>query len=112
MSQKQLADSLKKYEAEISKWLSGTHNLTLKTISKLESVLPINIINPEIIECVTNHYSTQDYSDHVNIKANLPLEKEYISRYGLHIGSYLAAVGSLSVNKDNDVTLVSEKRAA
>jgi ribosome-binding protein aMBF1 (putative translation factor) len=39
MTQKELADRLGKKPSEISKWLSGTHNLTLRTIAKLEAVL-------------------------------------------------------------------------
>lgn len=53
--QKKLADDLKKTQPEISKWLSGTHNLTLRTISKLEAALDIEIINPEIIKFVRKH---------------------------------------------------------
>lgn len=43
-SQKDLAQALGKSEAEISKWLSGTHNLTLKSLTKLEVVLQEDII--------------------------------------------------------------------
>ncbi len=39
MEQKDLAKALGKTESEISKWMSGTHNFTIKTISKIESVL-------------------------------------------------------------------------
>lgn len=44
MSQKDLADKLGKRESEISKWLSGSHNLTLKSIAKIESVFGQDII--------------------------------------------------------------------
>lgn len=44
-TQKDLADLLGKSESEISKWLSGTHNFTLKTLSKIESVLGGKICN-------------------------------------------------------------------
>ena len=37
--QKTLALSLGKSEAEISKWMRGTHNFTLKTLAKIEVVL-------------------------------------------------------------------------
>ncbi len=37
--QKALAKALGKSESEISKWMTGTHNFTLKSISKIESVL-------------------------------------------------------------------------
>lgn len=44
LKQKDLADKLGKSEAEISKWLSGTHNFTLRSIAKIEAVLNENII--------------------------------------------------------------------
>ena len=43
-TQKDLAKALNKSEAEISKWLSGVHNLTLKSLTKLETVLGEDII--------------------------------------------------------------------
>lgn len=43
-SQKKLAKVLSKSEAEVSKWLSGTHNLTLRSIAKLEAALGKDII--------------------------------------------------------------------
>jgi len=39
LTQKDLAKMLGKEESEISRWLSGTHNFTLKTIAKLEIAL-------------------------------------------------------------------------
>lgn len=39
MDQKSLANRLNKNESEISKWLSGSHNFTLKTLAKIEEVL-------------------------------------------------------------------------
>ena len=44
MDQKQLAIALGKHESEVSKWLTGTHNFTLKTISTIESVLENKIV--------------------------------------------------------------------
>jgi antitoxin component HigA of HigAB toxin-antitoxin module len=44
MLQKDLANLLGKSEAEISRMLSGTHNLTIKSISKIEAVLEAKII--------------------------------------------------------------------
>src|ERR1035437_3078649 len=51
-SQKDLADILEKEESEISKWLSGNHNFTLKSIAKIESALDQQLIftREEIIE--------------------------------------------------------------
>lgn len=45
MSQKDLADKLNKKESEVSKWLSGTHNFTIKTIAKIEDVFDDKLIN-------------------------------------------------------------------
>lgn len=46
MKQRDLAISLGKSEAEISKWMRGTHNFTISTIKSIEGVLgePIIII--------------------------------------------------------------------
>lgn len=48
LNQKYLSEKLNKTDAEISKWLSGKQNITLRTISKLEAALSIDLINPEI----------------------------------------------------------------
>jgi transcriptional regulator with XRE-family HTH domain len=45
VSQKELAKLLGKSESEISKWMTGTHNFTLKTLSKIEDILGEPIIN-------------------------------------------------------------------
>ncbi|GAF05871.1 helix-turn-helix domain-containing protein [Saccharicrinis fermentans] len=37
--QKDLAKALGKTESEISKWMTGTHNFTMKTLTKIEAVL-------------------------------------------------------------------------
>lgn len=42
--QKYLAAKLGKSESEISKWMTGTHNFTIKTIAKIESVLGESVI--------------------------------------------------------------------
>ena len=44
MSQKDLAHRLGKTETEVSRWLSGTHNLTLATICKISSALGADVI--------------------------------------------------------------------
>ncbi|HTI09700.1 MAG TPA: helix-turn-helix transcriptional regulator [Puia sp.] len=43
-TQKDLAKKLNKNPSEINKWLKGNHNLTLKTIAKLEAELGEPII--------------------------------------------------------------------
>lgn len=42
--QKLLAEKMGKTEAEISKWINGNHNFTLKTISKLEAAFDADIL--------------------------------------------------------------------
>jgi len=44
MKQCDLAKALGKTETEVSRWLSGTHNLTIATIAKIASVLDDDII--------------------------------------------------------------------
>ncbi len=45
MKQKDLAAKLGKSEAEVSKWLAGMHNFTLRSIAKLEAALEGEIIS-------------------------------------------------------------------
>ncbi len=44
LKQKDLAAMLDKNESEISKWMRGTHNFTLDTISAIESALGVRIL--------------------------------------------------------------------
>ena len=44
MSQKDLAKRLGKTETEVSRWLSGTHNLTLATICKISAALEADVV--------------------------------------------------------------------
>jgi transcriptional regulator with XRE-family HTH domain len=47
ISQKEFAEQLGKTSSEISKWLSGTHNLTMKSIIKMELILDTDLIHVE-----------------------------------------------------------------
>ena len=44
MTQKDLAKHLGKTETEVSRWLSGTHNLTLSTICKISAALEEELV--------------------------------------------------------------------
>lgn len=44
LKQKDLANMLGKKESEIRKWMRGTHNFTIETISSIENVLGIPIL--------------------------------------------------------------------
>ena len=52
MTQKELAQKLGKTETEVSRWLSGTHNLTLSTICKISAALgeEIVIVSKQVLE--------------------------------------------------------------
>jgi transcriptional regulator with XRE-family HTH domain len=59
LTQKILADKLEKKPSEISKWLSGSHNLTLRSIAKLEAELGEDIIHiPRRVPFFTTHQKT------------------------------------------------------
>jgi transcriptional regulator with XRE-family HTH domain len=52
IKQKKFAEMLNKKPSEVSKWLTGLHNLTLKSITKMEVALGEDLINIEpITEC-------------------------------------------------------------
>lgn len=44
LTQKALAEQLGKKESEVSRWLSGLHNFTLKSLTRLEAVLEEDLI--------------------------------------------------------------------
>lgn len=44
MTNKEFAKLVGKTEAEVSRWLGGTHNFTLKTIARISSALDCEII--------------------------------------------------------------------
>ena len=61
--QNEIADKLEMKESQVSLWLSGMHNLTLKSILKLESASNIQILNPAIWETKSN--IKRDISDYL-----------------------------------------------
>ena len=44
MSQKDFAKLMGKTETEVSRWLSGTHNLTMATICKISTALGADVV--------------------------------------------------------------------
>ena len=44
MSQRELAKNTGKTEAEVSRWLGGTHNFTLRTLAKISIALGEDLI--------------------------------------------------------------------
>lgn len=69
-TQAAFAERMGKRPSEVSKWLSGMHNLTLKSLIKMGRTLEIDLLNPEPAN--TYHYvhlgavrGEHDYSDKV-----------------------------------------------
>ncbi|AEA45028.1 helix-turn-helix domain-containing protein [Fluviicola taffensis] len=52
MSQKELAESLDKKPSEISKWLNGEHNFTLRSLAKLQAELGEELIQVPSVHVV------------------------------------------------------------
>ncbi|MEN0048262.1 MAG: helix-turn-helix transcriptional regulator [Bacteroidota bacterium] len=66
MTQKDLALRLEKSESEISKWLSGGHNITLKTIVKLELALGASILETPLL--MNSEDTVEEHEQDTNIK--------------------------------------------
>ena len=44
ISHKELAKLMGKTEAEVSRWVGGTHNFTLRTIAKISTAIGVDLI--------------------------------------------------------------------
>jgi len=72
MSQKEFALLMGKTETEVSRWLSGTHNLTISTISKITAALGEELIRP-ITSTVADYGQHRHLSHHyLSDSANQP----------------------------------------
>ena len=65
LSQKEFAEMMGKRESEVSKWLKGTHNFTLRTLAKISAVLDRPIV--QVVAKQPNKYEQQSYSVSVNL---------------------------------------------
>lgn len=65
LSQKEFADMMGKRESEVSKWLKGTHNFTLRTLAKISAVLDSPIV--QVVAKQPDIYTQQSYSVNVNL---------------------------------------------
>lgn len=74
-TQKDLAKKMGKTESEISKWLSGLHNLTLKSIAKLEVVLEVALL--EVPQTTANPTSAIQY---ITFVVEKPFEKPQMEK--------------------------------
>jgi transcriptional regulator with XRE-family HTH domain len=85
IEQKDLARLLNKSESEISKWMTGTHNFTLKTISKIEDVLEEKLleisinkkIQPAFIVVLGNSVSLISKGDRMKISQSVSQQFNY-----------------------------------
>lgn len=68
MTQRDLAHKLEKSESEISKWLSGTHNFTIKSLAKLESILDDKIVKIPKNEWEDLRFVVKDKKDFLSIE--------------------------------------------
>ena len=75
MSQRAFARALGKTETEVSRWLSGTHNLTIATIAKMAAVLGDDIITATS----SVKHETYQYSDSTT---EATMVAEEVAEYG------------------------------
>ena len=75
MTQKELAKLLDKKESEVSKWLSGLQNLTLRSITKMEIALGKDII-------MTCSQAKKKYEKVNFVRVSIDANKNQLSDYG------------------------------
>lgn len=93
MSQKDFAKALGKTDAEISKWLSGAHNLTLRSIAKMEAALDADII-------LTPKKAAQKYKqvEYVTLKVHANPNQVFLSN-----AEYSKTTGSTEVSGNEKI---------
>jgi len=106
ITQRMLAEKLEKNESEISKWLTGMHNFTIQSISKIEDVLGENII--EVIKEKTIKKKLDDANERLERIKSLSqkLSSDFLTR--------TSSEASLKINKfstERDFILVDFKTA-
>jgi len=93
--QKDIAKRLDMAESQISKWLNGFHNLTLKSIIKLESVSDIQLLNPAI------------WAKRNSIKSAINNQVEYtLTAYNFSRPTLTTTLNSETSNEDTINTVV------
>lgn len=108
--QNEIADKLEMNESQVSLWLSGMHNLTLKSILKLESASNIQILNPAIWGNENSNTTTTAVEipkanktfvlDNYEINGSVSEEskQDYFIKYGPVVGLYVSIVGGVSTD--------------
>jgi transcriptional regulator with XRE-family HTH domain len=69
-TQKELAEKMEKTPSEINKWLNNEHNLTLRSIAKLEAVFETSLI-----EVLSHETTVHKQQKSFSVKV-VPLKKE------------------------------------
>lgn len=85
-----LARLMGKSESEISKWLSGTHNFTYKTIRRIEAVLNVKLIMTRSSKIVAYEKRIDKLTKKIEA---LKSEKEGFEAFGRVIGQFEATLG-------------------
>ncbi|MFH1321486.1 MAG: helix-turn-helix transcriptional regulator [Bacteroidota bacterium] len=78
----EFAEKLGKNPSEISKWLSGNHNFTISTISKLEEIMNVEIvkvISDDIIR-IPNRLEAKI----IDINSNKPIKHKDVAFSGIY----------------------------
>ena len=78
MSQKDFARLMGKTETEVSRWLSGTHNLTMATICKISAAL-----NAEVVKVAENENPAPFMAVHPGMMIKPELEERGMSQKDL-----------------------------
>ena len=89
-TQKDLAKKMGKAESEVSKWLSGSHNLTLKSIAKMEAVLEADVLNVAQREAVRYVTFYVEKSPTGGINEQMPKTATEFSQFN-HADGFIAA---------------------
>lgn len=103
ISQKEFAQKIGKSESEISKWLSGNHNFTLKTIAKIESILNYDLIKIPFFEYIND---SMNYSQFVQIKGS-DLKSRLSNQNNLNLYKFnedLKKIIDSTYGYDNDIS--------
>lgn len=92
-----LARLLNKSESEISKWLTGLHNFTFKTVRKINDVLGVDLI-------VTNSSKISEYEEKIELLQNKinELKNKIDSDYGYH-ESMNIMISSIVLQDDDSI---------
>ena len=95
--QKDLAKLLGKSESEISKWMTGTHNFTIKTLAKIEAKL-----GEKIVESVKEKQPEKTMVIYLSSnECVMSLFSKHFSKIPMYLGTTIEKPYQLTVNSLN-----------